>query len=66
MDLRPFCLSLSFFFALIGEGEGGSWRFVLGFNKTNTDNRVAEICFERNLFREKGPTSGWIGFNGSR
>lgn len=39
VDLRPFCLSLSFFFALIGEGEEGSWRFVLGFNKTNTDTR---------------------------
>lgn len=54
MDLRPFCLSLSFFFALIGEGEGGSWRFVLGFNKTNTDNRVAEICFEKRVPQADG------------
>lgn len=55
MDLRPFCLSLSFFFALIGEGEdlGDSFsvstRLILIL-----DNRVAEICFEKRVPQADG------------
>lgn len=58
MDLRPFCLSLSFFFALIGEGEdlGDSFsvstRLILITGWLKFVSR--EICFEKRVPQADG------------